>query len=92
MEFKFSPANSRIPYPHTKRSGFTIASTPSEKFPQLVTIIKGSKKYKEMIGKKYLDYKAASIAVDAYMAENTIQKVTKNAKKDLLELGLEEYL
>ena len=89
---EFSAPTARIPQPHLKRGGFTILSTPTEKFPQLVTISKGPKKYKEMIGKKYLDIHKCSIAVDEFLALNVVAKVTKNAKKDLLELGLEEYM
>ena len=89
---KFAEPTARVPYPHLKRAGFTIASTPSEKFPQLVTILKSPKVHNWMNGKKYLDIHKCSIAVDELIAENMVAKVTKNAKKDLLELGLEEYL
>jgi anti-sigma regulatory factor (Ser/Thr protein kinase) len=89
---EFTAPTARIPQPHLKRGGFTILSTPTDKFPELVTIAKGPKKWNDMVGRKYLDIHKCSIAVDEFLALNVVAKVTKNAKKDLLDLGLEEYL
>ena len=67
----------------------TIEQTPTEKFPHMVTITKGTKKH-GLVGKKFITEEKAKIAIEVTKAESLIGKGTRKASEDLVELGLGE--
>ena len=69
-----------------------VTPAPTASFPQMVIITKTPKKYKWLEGKKFISEYKCKAYIDEYLREMTIISITKVAKKDLLELGLEDYL
>jgi len=57
-----------------KYRGATIEPCGTEKFPDMVGIVKTTKKVREMNGKRYIDEHHAQTAIDAYWAETFIEK------------------
>jgi hypothetical protein len=79
----------------TKYKGITITNTPSEKYPQLVTLTKTVKKAKSEEGKKFLTLDHAMTYIDKLelhlwerMTQVRLQKQeAKIAQKELLKLN-----
>ena len=69
----------------TKYKNIIIESTPSETFPTLVTMTKTPKNKKQFLGKKYITLEKAILAVDAYLAEELINRGTKKDVETLRE-------
>lgn len=69
-------------------SNVRIQSVPTPSFPDMVQLIKGPTALKSIIGKKYIDIKRATLAIDGANALNIIGKMKCNIKIDLAELGL----
>jgi hypothetical protein len=67
--------------------GATIDPTPTEKFPKMVEITKGTKKVKDLVSKRYIDEHRAIATVDAYLAETFIEKTKIKAYKDALTVS-----
>lgn len=78
-----------------KYKGIEITNTPSEKFPNLVTLTKTVKKAKEVEGKKFLTLEHATKFIDGLelhlwerMTSIRLEKQeAKIAKKELLKLN-----
>ena len=74
----------------TKHRNCLIERTPSEQFPDLVTVVK-TPKVKEIFNtRRYLSLQHAIIAIDLWEGEQLIGKGAKGAKKDMIELGITE--
>jgi hypothetical protein len=74
----------------TKHRNCLIQNTPSEQFPDLVTVVK-TPKVKEIFNtRRYLSLQHAIIAIDLWEGEQLIGKGAKSAKKDMIELGITE--
>ena len=67
----------------------TIINTPTETFPEMVTITKGAKKY-DLVDRKYINLKKAKIAVEVATVDTRIKNQEVKAKKDLVNLGLSQ--
>ena len=65
----------------------TIINTPTDKFPHMVTITKGAKKY-DLVDRKYINLHKAKIAVEVATVDTRIKQQETKAKKDLVNLGL----
>jgi|TARA_B100001094_G_C17777722_1_gene598160 hypothetical protein len=65
----------------------TIINTPTDTFPHMVTIIKGAKKY-DLVERKYVSLNKAKIAVELATVDTRIKNGEKQAKKDMVNLGL----
>ena len=65
-----------------------IENTPTEKFPQMVTITKAPKLRSHFVGKRYLDKDRAEIAIELWESERMISSKEKYVKKELEEIGL----
>lgn len=65
-----------------------IENTPTDKFPELVTLTKTPKNKVELLNKKFITITKAITAIDAYVAEQLIAKGERGAKAELVELGL----
>lgn len=65
----------------------TIINTPTDTFPNMVTITKGAKKY-DLVDRKYVDIRKAKIAVEVATVDTRIKNGAKKAKKDMVNLGL----
>lgn len=69
-------------------SNVRIQSVPTPSFPDMVQLVKGPTKLKSLIGKKYIDIKRATLAIDAASALNLIGKEGIVIKTELAEMGL----
>ena len=75
----------------TKYKGAHILEIPLlPKYPQMVQVIKTSKKLNELRGKKYINIEKLQIAVDLYDTNRLIEKNRVRATKDLVDLGLSD--
>ena len=78
-----------------KYKGIFIEQTPSEKYPEMVTLIKGVKKASSIIGKQFLTQEHAIKFIDSFELKlwesktsvKLEEKEKKIAKKELLKLG-----
>ena len=74
----------------TKHRNCLIQNTPSELYPDLVTVVK-TPKVKEIFNtRRYLTLSHAIIAIDLWEGEQLISKGARGAKKDMIELGITE--
>ena len=79
----------------TKYKGIHIQNTPTEKFPNLVTLVKTVKKAKEVEGKKFLTLEHATKFIDGlelHLWERQTQlrierQERKKAERELLKLN-----
>ena len=63
--------------------GYKIENTPSDSFPDMVTITKG-----KTISKKFITQQKAIAWIEAVAAENLIGKGKKKVKKELSSIGI----
>jgi hypothetical protein len=70
----------------TKYKNIIIESTPTEAFPELVTLTKTPKNKKIFLGRKYINLTKAITAIDTYIAEELISKGGTKVKEELTEL------
>jgi hypothetical protein len=63
--------------------GYKIENTPSEKFPDMVTITKG-----KTINKKFITQSKAVAWIEAVAAENLIGRGKKKVKNELSSIGI----
>lgn len=69
-----------------KYKGVTFELTPTEKFPQMVSVVKTTKKVKELRNKRFLDELKLVHAVDALEAEQFIEKTKIKSYQDVLKV------
>ena len=74
-----------------KYQRMVVTPTPTTSFPEMVIITKTPKKYKWLEGKKFISEHKCKAYIDEYLREVSLLSITKVAKKDLAELGLEEF-
>lgn len=75
---------------HYKHRNCIIETTPTEKFPTMVTITKTPKLRSHFLNKRYLTPQHAEIAIETWEAERMIDSKEKYVKKELEEIGLGE--
>ena len=72
----------------TKYKNVHIEKTPTDEWPDMVTIIKTTKKLAVLMDKRYIHIDKAEIAIDILRGEQMITKGKKQADKELVSLGL----
>jgi hypothetical protein len=70
----------------TKYKNIIIESTPTEAFPELVTLTKTPKNKKAFLGRKYINLNKAITAIDTYIAEELITRGSTKVREELTEL------
>ena len=60
----------------------TIEETPTENYPELVTITKGANRY-GLVGRKYITTLKAKLAIDTAQGESVVMRTPKQIKADL---------
>jgi hypothetical protein len=65
-----------------------IEETPSEKFPMMVQLSKGTAKLKPLIGRKFISLEKAVLAIDVAVAESLIGGEKLKAKLEMVESGI----
>ena len=70
----------------TKYKNIIIESTPTESFPELVTLTKTPKNKKAFLGRKYINLTKAITAIDTYIAEELITRGSTKVREELTEL------
>ena len=94
MSYEFKKPNKNHPRPFLRYNNVSVMEASTEKYPTMVTIHKAPAWGKSLIGKNYVTTEHAIKAISIFQAENMINKLSKTAKNDLMELGLapmEEY-
>lgn len=71
-----------------KYKGAHIIEHPTAKYPNMVQIIKTSKKLNSLVGKKYVDLKHSMTMIDRIDTERLIEKSKIKSYKELENLGL----
>lgn len=69
-----------------KYKNIIIEDTPSEQFPDMVTLTKTPKNKAHFQGKKYITITKAITAIDSFIAEELISKGGKKVAEELVEL------
>jgi hypothetical protein len=71
-----------------KYKNIKIVDYPHDTFQTMVQIEKAPAKLRSLIGKKYVTIEKAVIAIDVLQAEVLIASGGRQAKEDMIELGL----
>lgn len=69
-----------------KYKNIVIENTPTENFPELVTLTKTPKNKAHFQGKKYITLTKAITAIDSFIAEELISKGGKKVVEELMEV------
>ena len=69
-----------------KHRNCIIELTPSEKYPEMVTVIKTPKMRSDFEGRRYLTLKHAFTAIETFEAERLINSKSKYVKAQLSEV------
>lgn len=67
-----------------KYKNIIILPTPSEQFPDMVTLTKTPKNKAYFLNRKYINVTKAINAIDTYIAEELINRGGKNVKEELM--------
>ena len=87
MEFK-APNKTHV-NPFINYLGFSIEQSYTEKYPSMVVLTKVATNAKFLLGKKFVTLEFAIKAIDAFKAENSIDKGSTAAKLEMIEIGLD---
>jgi hypothetical protein len=71
-----------------KYGKFYIVDTPTDKYPDMVTITVAPKMYDDFIGKKYVSRARCITTIDAVRIGDSIDKGAKSVAKELDSIGL----
>ena len=73
-----------------KYKNIIIEYTPTDNFPELVTLTKTPKNKSTFMGRKYINISKAMTAIDTFVAEELIARGGSKVKEELVELlGIE---
>jgi hypothetical protein len=87
--FEFKIPNKTHPLPYIKHGVFYIYKVENEKYPEMVEISKGPKWGRDILNKRYLSLKFATLAIDLTTTEHRIDSGKKDAVKDLEKEGFD---
>ena len=73
----------------TKHSNFRIESVAHQSFNEMVAIVKGPAFGSHLLGKRFINFAKAINAIDIVCGEKLIGKGAKEAKEELMAMGLE---
>jgi hypothetical protein len=76
------------PLPYFRYANVSISDVSNEKFPEMVQITNGPTKYREIMGKKYVNLMYAKLAVDEIQAYSLIGKGEKSVKDEMEAAGI----
>jgi hypothetical protein len=71
-----------------KYGKFVIMDTPTDKFPELVTITVAPKMYDDFIGRKYITRAKCITTIESVRTGDSIDKGAKSVAKELDSIGL----
>ena len=69
-----------------KYKNIVIENTPTDTFPELVTLVKTPKNKSTFMGRKYINITKAITAIDSFIAEELIARGGSKVKEELVEL------
>jgi hypothetical protein len=78
MEISFKKPNKNHSRPFIRHSNFSIMQAATDKYPQMVEIVRGPSYARSYFGKKYVSIEAAIKSVDLICAERMIAKQAIN--------------
>ena len=65
----------------------SIESTPTDKFPDMVTITKTTKALNDLLNRKYISLEKAKVTIETLKADNLILSGGKSVNKQLMTIG-----
>lgn len=71
-----------------KYGKFTIEDTPTDKYPEMVTITAAPKMYDDFIGRKYVTRDRCITTIESVRTGDSIEKGAKSVVKELDSIGL----
>jgi hypothetical protein len=86
---QFKEPNKTHSVPFLKYGVFYIYKAETEKYPEMVEVVKGPKWGRSIINKKYIGLKFATLAIDAITTEHKIEGGKKTAVADLEKEGFD---
>jgi hypothetical protein len=87
IQFKAPNKNHLVPY--LKHGVFYIYKAETEKYPEMVEVVKGPKWGRSIINKKYVSLKFATMAIDILTTEFKFEGGKKTAVADLEKEGFD---
>ena len=73
-----------------KHRNCIIENTPSESFPEMVTVTKGPKLRKQFIGKRYITLEKAFLQIEEFESQRLINSKDKYVKSQLEDVVIIE--
>lgn len=74
MNIQFKKPNKNHPQPFIRHSNFSIMKAETEKYPEMVVILRGPSYARKFFGKKFINIESAIKSVDLICAERMIAK------------------
>jgi len=74
MNIQFKKPNKNHPQPFIRHSNFSIMKAETEKYPEMVEILRGPSYARKFFGKKFINIESAIKSVDLICAERMIAK------------------
>jgi len=74
MNIEFKKPNKNHPHPFIRYSNFSIMKAATEKYPEMVEILRGPSYARKFFGKKFINIESAIKSVDLICAERMIAK------------------
>jgi len=74
MNIQFKKPNKNHPQPFIRHSNFSIMKAETEKYPEMVEILRGPSYARKFFGKKFINLESAIKSVDLICAERMIAK------------------
>jgi hypothetical protein len=88
MEITFKKPNKNHSRPFIRYQNFSIMESKTEKYPEMVELLRGPSWARKFFGKKYINVAAAIKSVELLCAERMIQKQSMQVDDELFSLGL----
>jgi len=84
----FKKPNKHNPLPHFRYLNTTVSDIASEKFPEMVQITAGPTKFKELMGKRYVNELFAKIAIDTMHGDCIVDRGRAAVEAELQGIGI----
>ena len=84
----FKKPNKHNPLPHFRYLNTTVSDISSDKFPEMVQITAGPTKFKELMGKRYVNELFAKIAIDTIHGDCIVDRGRAGVAAELQGIGI----
>ena len=84
----FKKPNKHNPLPHFRYLNTTVSDISSDKFPEMVQITAGPTKFKELMGKRYVNELFAKMAIDTLHGDCIVDRGRAGVAAELQGIGI----